>query len=425
MDLHVHRLVQYLDQYEQNWPLSGTVLVAYHDEILLKKAYGYANLEHQVPNTLDTKFRIWSLTKSFTAMAILMLKEQKRLRLDDPISKYLTEQKKQKRLEGITIAHLLGHTSGLANYTSMSEYNQTLNKLKLTKQEMVQLIVSEPPDFMPGTSFAYCNSGYYLLGMIIENISGMTYEAYITSNILHPLGMVNTGIYNNHTMIPGIASPYHSSWGEYIQGEYIDMSSIFAAGAMYSTIGDLYLWDQALYTDQLVSYATLDMAFHLSPLKYRFGWFQDERYSRKRMSHGGAYRGFRSELHRYPEEKASIIMLTNYDCVPVTKLTNTLAGLLFGEEAKIPSLPQPISLDDSVYANYMGTYEGYGCKVSVERNDLGYYFVWNDEEYVPFYPVSETKFHHTKQDSAYEFITNDQGEVSFLGMKKKKGVLQK
>lgn len=141
MDTQFQRLEHYLDKYEQSWPLSGTVLIAQRGEIKLHKAYGYANLEHQVPNTLDTKFRIWSLTKSFTGMAILMLKEQKRLRLEDPILKYLPQQHE---LEGITILHLLGHTSGIANYTSIPEYNQKFNKLKLTPREMLQLFVSQP-----------------------------------------------------------------------------------------------------------------------------------------------------------------------------------------------------------------------------------------------------------------------------------------
>lgn len=409
------RLEQYLNEYEQSWPLSGTVLVAQQGEILLKKAYGFANLEHQVPNTIDTKFRIWSLTKSFTAMAILMLKEQKRLRLEDSINKYFPEQYP---LEGISITHLLNHTSGLTNYTSVPEYNQRLNKLKVSQQEMLDLFVSQPPGFIPGTSFAYNNSGYYLLGMIIEKITGMSFEDYITSFILQPLGMVNTGVYNNHKVISTIASPYQSTWSDYTQCEYIDMSSIFSAGAMYSTISDLYLWDQALYTDQLVSHDTLELAFHSSNLKYRFGWFLDESFNRKRMYHGGAYRGFRSELHRYPEDKTSIILLTNYEPVPVTKLTNSLAGLLFGEDIEVPIHPQTFSLKDSIYATYMGTYEGYGCKASVEHQGEDYYYVWNDETVTPFYPVSETKFHHTWQDWECDFKVNNQGEVSFLGMNK-------
>lgn len=409
------RLEHYLDEYEQSWPLSGTVLVARNGEVLLSKAYGFANLEHQVPNTLDTKFRIWSLTKSFTAMAILMLKEQKRLKLEDPIIKYLPEQQ---LLEGISISHLLNHTSGLSNYTSLPEYNQRLNKLKLTQQEMLNLFVRQASAFKPGTSFAYNNSGYYLLGMIIEKITDMTFEDYITSFILQPLGMLNTGVYNNQKVITKIASPYQSSWEAYTQCEYIDMSSIFAAGSMYSTIDDLYLWDQSFYTDRLISHDTLETAFHSSNLKYRFGWFLDEHFNRKRMYHGGAYRGFRSELHRYPEDQTSIIMLTNYEPVPVTKLTDALAGLQFGESIEVPAHPQAFPLEDSVYATYMGTYEGYGCKASVERSGEDYYFVWNDDTVTPFYPVSETKFHHTWQDWECHFKVDDQGEVSFLGMPK-------
>nr|WP_281167102.1 serine hydrolase domain-containing protein [Paenibacillus terrigena] len=157
------------------------MLIARHGEVVFKKAYGYANLEHLIPNTIDTKFRIWSLTKSFTAMAIMMLYEQKLLDFEDSASLYLPELNP---LKDISVAHLLTHTSGLANYTSLPEYNQRLNKLRLSHHDVLQLFIDIPLAFTPGTSFAYNNSGYFLLGMLIENITGFTFDNFICDKIL-------------------------------------------------------------------------------------------------------------------------------------------------------------------------------------------------------------------------------------------------
>jgi CubicO group peptidase (beta-lactamase class C family) len=227
----------------------------------------------------------------------------------------------------------LHHTSGLANYSGLTEYNQR---------------------------FAYNNSGYFLLGMIVERITGLTFEHFLNENILVPLGMENTGIDNNKTVVAKMSSSYHSTWEDFIQCEYMDMSSSFSAGAMYSTVDDLYKWDQALYSETLVSKATLDLIFNPNPYNYGFRWFIDKRYNRRRVHHGGAYRGFRSELHRYPDEHTTVIMLTNYDFVPVLKLAESLTGVLFGEHVPVPTRPQPYPLDELIYADYMGTYEGYG-----------------------------------------------------------------
>ncbi|WP_369011085.1 serine hydrolase domain-containing protein [Paenibacillus sp. MER TA 81-3] len=205
--------------------------------------------------------------------------------------------------------------------------------------------------------------------MIIENITYVTFESYVNDNILRPLGMENTGIDNNKKVINKMSSPYYSNWEDFIQYEYMDMSSSFSAGAMYSTVDDLYKWDQALYSEKLVSKTTMDLFLQSNVFNYGFGWFLDKRYDRRRVFQGGAYRGFRSEMHRYPDDHTTVIMLTNYDFVPVFKLTESLTGILFGEQISVPPRPQSYTLDERIYSNYMGTYEGYGCKATVDRNE--------------------------------------------------------
>lgn len=417
MNQIVNSFEDYLDEYEKNWVLSGTILVAQDGEILLKKAYGYADLEHRVPNTIDTKFRIWSLSKSFTAMAIMILYEQKLLKLDEDINKFIPEFADKE----ISIMNLLNHTSGLVNYTSLPGYHFRLNKLELSHQDIINLLKDKPLQFKPGSSFFYTNSAYYLLGMIIEKISGLTYEEFLTHNILEPLGMENTGIFHHRKVIQNMSSGYHSNWEDFIKCEYLNMSGNFAAGSMYSTIDDLFAWDQALYTETLISKAALDLVFKPS-FNYGFGWFIDERFNRKRIHHSGAYRGHRSDMQRYPDDKVTTIMLTNYDFVPILKLTDRLTGLVFGEKAAVPTKPRMYPLKANIYEKYMGTYEGDGddCKAVVDRKGEQLFFVFNEEAYIPFYPVSETKFHHTWYEWSCEFTFDDRGDVSFLGMKKTK-----
>lgn len=412
MDLG-RNLENYLNNYECSWPLGGTILAARDGDILFKEAYGYASIEHQVPNTVKSKYRIWSLTKSFTAMAVMMLYEQGFLRFDDSISMYLPELD---HLNHITVFQLLNHTSGLINYTSLPEYNRQLNKLRLSRQEVLNLFKDIPLAFQPGTSFMYNNSGYFLLGMIIERISCMSFERYVQRNILEPLGMEDTGIDDNRKIIHGMSAPYDASGDGMIPCEFMDMSSSFSAGSMYSTVEDLYAWDQAWCSDKLVSYPTLKLALAGHEHAYGFGWFIDQKHRRQRIHHGGAYRGFRSELHRFPEDRMTLIMLSNYDFVPLAKLAESLTGVLFGEQCSVPSLPAVFPLNDDIYAKYMGTYEGFGCKAVVDRKDEALFFNWNDHTVVPFYPISETAFHHTWQDWSCTFECDMDGRITFLGM---------
>ncbi|WP_150275745.1 serine hydrolase [Paenibacillus tepidiphilus] len=417
MNAFSEQIRSYLSEYEKIWPFSGTVLIAKDGEMLHRSAYGCANVELQAPNSMDTRFRIWSVTKSFTAMSIMMLAEQGLLRIKDELRSHLPELD----LKGVTVAHLLNHTSGLANYSSMSRYNNRLLRLRMTPDEVVELFIGEPLAFEPGTSFAYNNSGYFLLGLLIERLSGLSFRDFIDRHILQPLGMLNTGFDDNRTLIPGMASSYQSNWEQLTPCEYMDMSSIATAGCMYSTVDDLYKWDQALYTGSLVSSKTLETIFTPGHGSYGYGWFIDEHLGRSRIHHGGAYRGCRSELHRYPEEKLTVIMLTNYDIVPVYPLTERLAGLALGQEVPLPARPPAISLDDAIYKAYVGTYEGYGCQAEVKHDGKQLYFIWNEEQSVPLYPLSETKFHSTWYDWECYFERNAQGRVTFLGMDKTKG----
>ncbi|MCU6708269.1 beta-lactamase family protein [Paenibacillus sp. J5C_2022] len=414
----VHNIEQFMEKYIARWPFSGVILAARGSDVVVHRAYGRASLELDVPIDIHTKFRIWSVTKSFTAMAIMQLYEQGKLSLDDPLYRYLPELS---RHDAITIRHALQHESGLRNFTMVPEFNSQLNKIKLAEADFFELLNRYPLDFEPGSSFSYNNTGYYLLGVVIERVSGQSFENYVTKHILHPLDMMETGIDTGDKLIPAMASPYTSSGDGMAPGEFIDMGNVSSAGGMFSTTGDLFKWARAIHEEKLLSPRTYREAFGNSEAKYGMGWFLKERGGRRRVFHGGAYRGFRSELHRYPDDELTVIVLTNYDIVPATYLADTMSDILLGEDASVPDYPPAVPLSETQFQRYRGTYEDFGCKAVVDRDGEELYFLWNDRHRVPFYPIGEHQFHHKWGHWPYSFKEEDDGALSFLGMRKTAG----
>ncbi|WP_168119080.1 serine hydrolase domain-containing protein [Paenibacillus sp. HB172176] len=409
------QLCNYFEHYRKRWPFNGSALVAIEGKILFEEHFGYGSLEHEIPISRSTRFGIWSVTKSFTAAAIMLLRERGKLQLEDEISRYLPPFQALRR---ITIEQLLHHTSGLANFTSLPQYNKHYNKWPVAKEELLSFILEQGFVSAPGETFAYNNTGYYLLGMILESVTGQSFEAFVAQHILNPLGLTNTGIHDGAKIIPGLASSYHHSGDGVIPSEFIEMSSVFSAGGMYSTLEDLLTWSQALQAGKLLRPETLSDMFGIDG-PYAIGWFQDKHLGRKRRYHGGAYRGFRSELHTYPEERLTIVLLSNYNDNAVTAIANQLASIVLNGNCDIPDLPPRISYPHETSDSILGIYEGYGCKAEVGRDDQGYFFLWNDRELNRMFPIAEMTFHHERLPQRYSFKEQPQGTLTFLGMIKK------
>lgn len=412
MRMSIHR---YMEDYTAKWPFSGTILVARHGEILFRQAYGQANLEHEVPNRTDTRFGIWSITKSFTALAIAQLASEKKLSYQDPISKYVPEMN---AMPPITILQAMHHVSGLPNLTNVKEYNTKLSKVALTRAEAFELFLKQPLESEAGSRFAYNNTGYYLLGLVIEAVGGTTYKEWITDRILEPLGLPNTGVMDGRGLIPSLASAYHAAESGPIPATYVDMGLLFSTGGMYSTIDDLYAWAMSFESSSLLSKDSLNRFFGVTDAPYGLGWFLGQQHDRRRIHHGGAYRGFRSELHRYPDDGVAIIVLSNYDFVPVTKLADALAGIVFGEDVSVPELPPAIEMSSERLQSYAGVYEGFGSKAVIGMDEQGLSVLWNDRELLRIFPTAPDLFHHRWFQSQYSFKRDDQGNLSFLGMKR-------
>lgn len=341
---------------------SGSILVARDGQPIVSKGYGMANVELDVPNQPQTVFRLGSVTKQFTTMAIMMLQERGKLNANDAACKYL--ENCPAAWQPITIKNLMTHTAGVPNYTSFPDFAKTA-VLPMTNNQMIALFRDKPLDFAVGEKYAYSNSGYFLLGAIIERASGKSYADFLQENIFTPLGMKNTGYDSSTRIIKNRATGYARQGGETVNAAYMDMTIPGAAGALYSTTGDLLLWDQALYTEKLVSRKTLDEIF--TPFKdgYGYGWGIGKRFDRQEISHGGGIYGFATDISRFPNDKVTVIVLSNIQGAPAGRISNDLSAIVFGAEYKIPKERAEIAVDQKILERYVGNYELAAPKVVI------------------------------------------------------------
>lgn len=331
------------DQYPD---FSGTILVAQQGKILLNKGYGLADQEDDVPNSPQTIFAIGSITKSFTAMAIMMLKERGLLSLKDSICHYLSDC--PVAWEPVTLQQLLTHTSGIYDLVLNPDFQKFDTCQEHKPEELMTLFKDHALDFPPGSQFHYSSSGYVLLGMVIEKVSGEGYEDFIKKSILKPLGMIHTDFNHISHLLRNRATGYsQDSWTyQKIIAPCYDSSMFFGDGGLYSTVEDLYRWDQALYTEQLVSKETLSQIFtstvtlvaspeiYVPPglWFYGYGWMITQQSGHRLIKHGGRIPGFTAHLARYPDDQVTIIILSNWDRLNPIEMNDELAGIIFDKK---------------------------------------------------------------------------------------------
>src|ERR1044072_7355875 len=302
---HAAKIQEVLALAHKYQQFNGTALVAENGRVVYKGAFGMANMEWGIPNAPDTKFRLGSITKQFTATLTLQLVEQGKIKLDGKISDYLPDYRKDIG-EKVTIHHLLTHTSGIPSYTGLPGFFEDVSLNPYKVDEFVKKYASGDLQFEPGSKFSYNNSGYFLLGAIIEKVTGKPYEQVLQENILDPTGMKNTGYDHHNTIIPKRASGYTKTPDGYANAPYLDMSIPYAAGSMYSTVEDLYLWDQALYTDKLISAQSKALMYKPFLRDYAYGWavtnasFKQNDKPVQVISHDGGINGFTTTIVRYP-----------------------------------------------------------------------------------------------------------------------------
>jgi D-alanyl-D-alanine carboxypeptidase len=319
----------------------GAVLVSIDGNIAFEKGYGFANQEWGALNTPNTEYRIFSITKQFTGACILLLEERGLLNVQDPISKYVDGLPES--WKSITLHQLSTHTSGIPNYPDMTPRAKELERLHATPREMLEIAATKPLEFKPGTQLHYSNTGYILLGMVIEKISGQTYAEFLKKNIFDPIGMAHSGYDDQEAILPNRASGYSIRDGQAINATFGDMSYPFSAGGIYSTVEDMKRWCQAITTSGALLKATsLRQMFAIysetaayGEQNYGYGVVIAHKFGKLLHYHGGGWYDFGSILQEYPQEHLCIIVLANTDRANLTDIADHVAAALFGQPPPI------------------------------------------------------------------------------------------
>lgn len=405
---------EYLDALVKQARFTGAALVARDGKVIFSKGCGLANVEFDVPNTPQTKFRLGSVTKQFTATAILLLQERGKLSVQDPICKYV--EGCPPAWSEVTIHHLLSHTGGIPNFTSFPDYLPKM-MMPVTTQEMIARFKDKPLDFKPGEKWSYSNSGYFLLGYVIEKVAGESYESFVQQNIFEPLKMKSTGYDHFDTILKNRATGYSLKKGTMVNSLYIDMTQPYAAGSLYSTVEDLFLWNEALYSDRLLSGKSREAM--MTPVKndYGYGLAIQTKWGRKMISHGGGINGFSTFIARFPDEKVTVVVLRNadYGSPNPGQMSSDLAAIAFGEKYVIPAPIIEVKVDPKIYDAYVGRYElapNFVLTISKEGDRL----MAQATGQPPFelFPSSETKFFLKAIDAQITFVKDEAGKVTHL-----------
>ena len=354
IDAYVQRVMQ-----KRHIP-GVSVAVVQDGHVILAKWYGLANVELGVPATENTVYQLASVTKTFTATAIMMLVREGKLALDDEIAERLTDL--PAAWEKVTVRHLLSHTSGIKSYTSVQDFHKTARK-DYAQREILDLVAKEPLEFPPGEKWNYSNTGYFLLGMLIEKVTGKSYGEFLAERIFKPLEMTQTRVNELQAIIPNRAQGYHWDAKELRNGDYVSPTQPFAAGMLVSSISDMLKWDTALSNHVLLEATSLEPMWTPTQLSkggeagYGFGWEIAKVNGHRLISHGGGIPGFSTQLSRFVDDKLTVIVLTNADGGHSGALAQGIAGRLV--PALAAKAEEPIADQDEPTTNRLkGVLEG-------------------------------------------------------------------
>jgi CubicO group peptidase (beta-lactamase class C family) len=396
------------------------VLVAQNGKILFEKAYGMADREHSVAVDTKNRFRIGSVTKQFTAAAILKLQEDGKLSVNDQLSKYFPDFP---RGSNVTVLQLLTHTSGIHNYTD--HFNFTLAGTNvITTEALINSFKFEPYDFDPGEKWLYDNSGYVLLGSIVEKVSGESFGAFLQKSFFQPLGMADTGRNESAYPLAHEALGYSYDNGHFNPAVRLDPSWTFGAGDLYSTVEDLNRWTEAIFKGQVLKQATLKSAF--TPVRtsenqdddsgdgYGYGWFISNWRGLHEISHGGNLPGFSSFLSRLPDQKFTIVILANSAPGAHRVVPDTLGHDLV--EIYLPDklAPLPVANDKvpaKAFGALAGRYEFRGQILTVTADSAHLFGQFEGEPKLELFPTSETEFFWKEVYARVKFVKNTSGKA--------------
>ncbi len=404
---------EYLEAARRFWNFQGSVLVANDGDVVYEAGIGMARLEEGVENTTATRFLIGSVTKTFTAAAILHLADEGRLELDNPLRKYVPEFP-EKSEAPITIRHLLSHTSGVPEIIPDP---RVIGDLTMSRDplELLALIADRPLDFEPGENASYSNTGYLLLGLVIERVSNEPYYDYIQEHILNPLGMTSSGYREDWHDASGFARGYiEGPGGRLVEAPRIHLSLGFSAGALHSTVRDLLRWDRGLGMDGILSSESRDNMSRDVKGGFGYGWLVMETWGKKDLAHGGGVPGFSSWIERWPEDGVFVAVLSNNGSSSVGEIGRSLVAIFFGKDCQFPEAREISPVNPATLDDYVGAY-----KIDAEntreilREGNALFVRRNGGRRYPVLPYSEDRFFFPNdRGTTIRFLRDGEGKIT-------------
>jgi CubicO group peptidase (beta-lactamase class C family) len=407
------KLDSYMDAQESVNNFSGTVLITKNDSVLLKNAYGFADYEWKTPNTIDTKFSLASVSKQFTAVAILQLSEKGKISLEDKLIKYYPNFPDGDR---ITIKMMLTHNAGF-----QMDYDELyLANTSLDKDSVTNYIMQKPLLFIPGSNTAYSNIGYYLLARIIEKVSKQSYATYLKANLFNKASMFNTGISTNDSIVFKSAKTYYTKGNELIKNPYINWNYNIGHDGVYSTIEDLYFWNKSLFDSNILlnEYSKKKMFTSYNDQNFGFGLLINPFYNHNHqlIAHDGGFFGTMTSFNKYTNDSVFITVLSNNQS-PSYLIAYGLAAIVFDKPVELPYKHIQVNIDPMIYDEYIGKYENITI---LSKNEKLYHSNYDTE----LFPESNVKFFRSdNNDRTIEFIKNNEGKVTEI-LVTKAGVIE-
>ena len=392
---------------------NGTVLVAQHGKLIMQKGYGFQDYKKNQKNDELTLFQVGSITKQFTATLILQLQEKKLLSIRDPLSRFIPDFP---RGDSITIENLLNHTSGIYNYTNDDEFMMSQSSKPIAVLDLIARFKQQPLEFKPGSQYHYSNSGYVLLGYIIEKLSGKTWYQVIREQILTPLQLNHSGFDFKNLIDPHKATGYLKfTTKQQVPATIVDSSVSYAAGALYTTAGDLYRWNQALYNHTILSDSSLNSAFTPHLAKYGYGWVIDSSFGKKVEMHEGGIFGFAGFIARIPADSTCIILIDNTGSPNLARIAQDINALLNDQPYDFPKLHQEIELDTALLRQYTGEFLlGPGFSLTISMTDGNLFVKPTSQQPTQLFAESKDHFFMKMTNASIIFFRDLNGRINDL-----------
>lgn len=438
-NLHAQDLSQTIDKYlsirAEMGRFNGAVLIAKEGKIILRKGYGFADVEKKIPYTPDMQQEVASISKMFTAFAALKLSGQGKLKLDDSICNYIADC--PEAWKPVTVSHLIHHTSGIHDYEEDLEIGSEKYLQFMTQPDATRKIFEEykkkPLDFKPGEKFYYSNTAYIVLSFVVQKSAGKPFEDFVTKNILQPAGMKNSGVFSPRSFPKKLANGYTNEfpgWEKTVAGfsltdinlkkiPQLPLNPPEGDAGIYSTLDDLYLWSQIMDGGhKLASDKEIATIFTPEKSNYGYGWFIDKAFERKRMRHTGFLPGYTSDFVKFPDDKITIIMFTNLDSSLLGRAMRDVSAMVLGKPYDMPVRGKLALLNDEQYKALEGEYKTTDGKQLIVRKDKDLLVaVLKGAFTAGLIPLSSAEFYMPLADGKVTFTLGADGKAVKVNMR--------